>query len=227
MATEQTIAAALGRLWVNYRATPSEEDAVVVLEDWVRALTPYRDASVTRAAEQWLRDEEWMPTLAGFMSATQAEERLARAQQTRALPSGPRNDEPLADSHEHAEMIRSLTGLLPRFERSHNAGAPMGHDHHRGAAHCPVCSQHDHSDEHWRVTCPACGTHDEIEPEPLWSSCSECDGSHFVFVNANDVRPCSTCNRSTYDLWVGGHMAAGHRCEVCAPSRRRREIVEA
>ena len=44
------------------------------------------------------------------------------------------------------------------------------HDHHRGAASCPLCSKHDHTDTRiagwiggvdvkcWEITCPACGS---------------------------------------------------------------------
>lgn len=62
------------------------------------------------------------------------------------------------------------------------------------------------------------------EIEPLWSPCSECDGSHFVEVDrrVNSVRPCSTCNRRAYDLWAGGHYRPNHRCETCMPTRRHR-----
>lgn len=104
---------------------------------------------------------------------------------------------------------------------------PRGHDHHNGVAGCYVCNRHDHTQPDWRETCPACGG-----PLPelyQWSTCSGCDGSGWVCVETHghgDVKPCMVCNATAYGLWVGGHFEPGHRCEECAPTRRRRQRDE-
>lgn len=235
MATEEVIAANLGRLWVHYRATPDNDlNAAVVLNDWTRVLDGFTDAQVGRACSAWLDNERWMPALSEVLTEVQQEARLdARLEAAaQALPAGPRNDEPIADAKVAVRAIRAAMALhLPpantwaemeqRAALDYESIVPSnvvhvrgsmdtrGHDHHNGAAGCPVCS---------RVA------KDEWEPRerPLWSACRECDGSKFVEVSDNVVRPCSECNRSTYTLWLGGHMEPNHRCEECAPARRRR-----
>ena len=239
------IAAHLGRLWVHYRTQPSDADADLILADWTRSLAAFDDDALKRACQAWLDNEQWMPTLSGIIEATQEEQRIAaRSRAERALPAGPRNDEPVADSKVAVRAIRAAGVLhLPPastwaelegrasldieglMEVAVTGPLVVTHDHKRGAAECPTCSQHDHSDPEWRETCPKCGVPGP-PPEPMWSDCSGCDGSHYVFTGSNSVHPCPECNPTAYRLWLGGHMRAGHRCEECAPTRRRRAYAD-
>lgn len=225
MASETSVAAALGRCWVNYRQTPDERDATIMMADWLSALRGFDDEAVKAATDVWLMREEWMPTLAGFLTEVEDQARaLLRSEVAKhaALPSGPRNDEPMADAHAWAETIRIATGLRYVEPDTRARGADTrGHDHHRGAEHCPVCSAQRRVEARERPFDP---------PRPQWSTCSECDGSHFVEVDDGrdglSVRPCSRCNGFAYTLWLGGHYEPNHRCDECAPVGRRRRTED-
>ena len=222
MATDTTILAHLGRLWVNYRIQLSDVDASLVESEWLSAFGRFEDEAIRAATETWLLREEWMPTIAGFLDQVQSEQRaIVRATVDHALPSGPRNDEPLADSHAWAETIRIATGLVyVEPDMRARGGDLRGHDHHRGAEHCPICSGQRRIESKERPFVP---------PKPQWSTCSECDGSHYVEVDGPGlvVRPCSRCNGFAYSLWIGGHYEPGHRCDECAPVGRRRKKEDA
>jgi len=217
MATERAIAAHLGRLWVNFpSARPSDADSELILHEWTRALLGFDDECIRLATDAWLHNEQWMPTLAGMLSAVQDEQRIvARDRAGRALPAGPRNDEPLADAHVWANAIRAAVGLIERDPAEKAKFDTRGHDHRDGAAGCPVCSAQKarEADVTW-----------ERAERPLWSACSGCDGSHWVEIGPNVVVPCATCNAHLRMLWEQGHMEPNHRCEECAPSRRRRTV---
>lgn len=220
----------------------TDEDLLITLADWQRMFAVTDDSVIDAVTESCLIASGYFPTTNEFLEEVQAEQsaRLAARAQP-ALPSGPRNDEPLADSHVAVRAIRAAAvlhlppaGEWPEMEaralldfeglaevaRPRGGDDPRGHDHSRGHDGCAVCSRHDHSDPYWRETCPACGV-PGTQGAPLWSPCRACDGSMFVLVGPNLVHPCPECNRQAHSLWLGGHMEPNHRCELCAPSRRR------
>ena len=227
---------------MHYRIELNDHDTGQIMADWAGALHPYSSSALSAAVEVWLLNEQWMPTLSGMLDVVQGEARRERREReaARALPAGPRNDEPIASAAEWMSAIRTgleRRGIVVRGDVTDIGHGPVearGHDHRNGASGCPVCSRHDHSHANWRQTCPACGIEDDTDLSfwredrpaghsgPMWSPCRECDGSHFVFTDANTVRPCQSCNPVAYRLWREGHFAPGHRCEECAPTTRRR-----
>lgn len=244
MASTEALVRALARLNAQSSTRKTDEDLLITLSDWQRIFREHADEVIDAATETCLIASGYFPTTNEFLEEVQAESRARMHRRDATLPANPRNDEPRADSHVAVAAIRAAitlhlppagtwdemaaraqldTSLLdePVRDRPRGGEDARGHDHHRGRAHCPVCSRHDHSDPCWRQTCPECGVPGP-EPEALWSPCRGCDGSKFVMVGPNIVHPCPECNRRAYGLWLGGHMQPNHRCEECAPTGRRR-----
>jgi hypothetical protein len=182
--------------------------------------------------------------LNNFLDAVQDEARIEMRARQQQVPTGDPHGRDVGNAHIGARAIRVARqlGLPPagtfaemqgraqldttliepdQAPRQRGGMDARGHDHHNGAAGCPVCSKHDHTDPNWRQTCPECGV--PKQPAYEWSDCPSCDGGGWIETDIDGTyEPCGACNTHLRSLWLGGHMAPNHRCEVCAPSRRRR-----
>lgn len=225
MATETVVLATLARLNVHCRGVRPDDEMRVLMHDWPTVLADYPNEVVIAAMETWIVVEEWFPSTADFVQVCDEESALAEAQRRNRIASSarPAVGPAVLTMDEYAAIARPHIARLREVTRAFATGVEdvRGHDHRNGAAGCPVCSKHDHSNPDWRITCPVCG---QVPPDEsaVLSTCRGCDGSHFIFTDHNTVKPCPECNPGVARLWREGHMELNHRCEECAPTRRAR-----
>jgi len=255
MASPSSIGAAMTRLASHFRVPRSEVELAIVSADWKEGLARFPDEILARAVDSWILEYDRHPTLNQIVEACLVETRLIVRRRAEAQRDGrshlpPREDivnprmanraiqvarvMKLAPAKNLAEMelraamdISALEDVKDLFAtRVTGIVDTLGHEHSKGRSGCPVCSRHDHSAPTWREDCPECGA-----PVPdlyEWSSCASCDGSGWIPIDGfyGPVRPCLVCNEESHRLWEGGHYAMNHRCDVCAPTRKRSRETE-
>lgn len=212
---------------MHCRAGKTPEDLEVLKHDWMLMFREYENDAVSAATETWVLIQTWFPSTAEFAEVVEEEHVLLKKRRAdNARPALPAVNPAVERTMEEYAAIgkRNIAALRERFglgagakvlgvlrRLDGNVEQTRGHDHHRGAEHCPICST--------KAPPPMFDDSDAL------STCPGCDGSHFVTVDRSrdEVRPCQQCNGYAYSLWLGGHYEPGHRCDECAPARRRRE----
>jgi hypothetical protein len=217
--------AVLRLLGAAYPTYPVEPDT---LELYTRELVRLPDmATLTTAASRWVETEDRYPTVHQLTVAYQAEarwrtEQARRADEQRALTRPGLPDVGASYAIEMIDVLRTATVEALANNR--------GHDHARGAAHCPVCSRSGEvaAAMEARVTDLLAARGIKPVPGPLVTTRCRCGDRGYVPVDTSEagftVRPCADCNTDAYELWQGGHLAPGHWCAECkepAGARRR------
>ena len=137
------------------------------------------------------------------IAAAQARDQLAIERAGRGSPS--RDDR---HGREMVDVLRTaLTEAMPGGDDS------RGHDHHRGAEHCPVCSRRDEIAATFqaRVAELLAARGVTPVPQPVQTyRCRHCHDTGMVTVDDNpatlSMKPCADCCPEAIEAWAGGEL---------------------
>ena len=153
---------------------------------WLRHLASYEAADAKAAVEWLITRQPYTPTMAHWSEAigavrADARRRAVEAETTRAIGTG----RPASTNRRMKALVQAARSTAARLEHNHlprrvrvldDDGRPVLDEHGvevtttiSGAAACPICGRHDHSDVRvagycrggqvkcWELLCPACG----------------------------------------------------------------------
>lgn len=214
MITTETAHAAVRMLSAAFPSPPLTEDTVNL---YVSKLTspPFVDPeSLMIAVAEAMHLMDRLPTIhqllvayqgaaRGKASAAQARDQLAIERAGRGTPS--RDDR---HGREMVDVLRTaLSEAMPGGDDS------RGHDHHRGAEHCPVCSRRDEIAATFqaRVAELLAARGVTPVPQPIQTyRCRHCHDTGMVTVDDNpatlSMKPCADCCPEATEAWSNGEL---------------------
>ncbi len=208
-------AAAILRLLAGAFPVPAmtEDQARIYLDRMTSP--PFADVDILLGvAEACVDMLDRMPTLHQIVEAYQAEARhrmsLAQEADQRALDrAGAARGGPRPDGRMGREMVDVLRTALA--EAIPVGDETRGHDHHQGAAGCPVCSRKAEIAATFEHRVAELLTLRRVVPVPQpvrVARCSNCHDNRVVVVDDDpatfSVRPCPECQPEAAEAWAAG-----------------------
>lgn len=144
----------------------------------------------------WLAVDEWCDTMTKWPAPTELAQMARRFSKSAEPPPSPNPSGRASESfaRAHIDVIRKITAV--------GAAALDAHDHHQGAAGCPVCGQPSKVDGILA---------DLPEPTPALSRCRGCPGTGWTELADGSVHPCPQCNADGFDAWENGYTGRRQR----------------
>jgi hypothetical protein len=193
----------------------------VITEDTARTYLdrmtspPFTDVDLLLAVAEACVDElDRMPSLHQLLIAYQGAARskiaAAQARDQLALERAGRGAPTMDDRHgrEMVDVLRTaLSEAMPAGDET------RGHNHHRGAENCPVCSRSGEIAEQFQARVAELLAARRLVPAPQpvpLVRCRHCGDTGMVTVDDNpatfSVKPCAECRPEATEAWANGEL---------------------
>lgn len=212
--TRETAAAILRLLTGAFPSPAITEDTARTYLDRMTS-PPFTDVDLLLAVAEACVDElDRMPSLHQLLIAYQGAARskiaAAQARDQLALERAGRGHPTMDDRHgrEMVDVLRTaLSEALPTGDET------RGHDHHRGATHCPVCSRRDEIAATFQARVAELLEARGVKPVPQpveLARCRRCNDTGMVTVDDDlatfSVKPCAECRPEATEAWANGEL---------------------
>jgi hypothetical protein len=214
MITTDTAHAAVRMLSAAFPSPPLTEDTVGL---YVETLTkpPFTDPeSLMIAVAEAMHMLDRLPTLhqmvVAYQGAARGKASAAQARDQLALDRAGRGAPTMDDRHgrEMVDVLRTaLSEAMPAGDDT------RGHNHHRGAENCPVCSRSGEIAEQFQARVAELLAARQLVPAPQpvpLVRCRHCKDTGMVPVDDNpatfSVKPCAECRPEATEAWANGEL---------------------
>lgn len=214
MITTETAHAAVRMLSAAFPSPPLTEDTVNL---YVSKLTspPFVDPeSLMIAVAEAMHLMDRLPTihqlLVAYQGAARGKASAAQARDQLAIQRAGRGSPSRDDRHgrEMVDVLRTaLTEAMPGGDET------RGHDHHRGAEHCPVCSRRDEIAATFQARVAELLAARGVTPVPQpvrTFRCRHCRDTGMVTVDDDpatlSMKPCPDCCPEATEAWANGEL---------------------
>lgn len=214
MITADTAHAAVRMLSAAFPSPPLTEDTIGLYVDTLTK-SPFTDPeSLMVAVGEAMHMLDRLPTLHQLLVAYQGAARgkinAAQARDQLALERAGRGHPTMDDRHgrEMVDVLRTaLKEAIPPGDET------RGHDHHRGAKHCPVCSRRDEIADTFQARVAQLLEARGVKPVPQpveLARCRRCRDDGMVTVDDDpasfSVKPCPECRPEATEAWANGEL---------------------